>query len=143
MDKQFAERTAVRQDEVKAVSEALEILTDDDAKDLMSRSTSLLQVSSTTVRSQVVHALAGIAKRFKSPQIALLATAAKEDVFAKVKESIDTLIGQLKTEQKEEVEKKDWCRDNVHKNEMDLTEKYEAKEVEKKDWCRDNVHKNE
>ena len=38
MDKQFADRQKMRGEEVKAVGEALEILTDDDAKDLVSRS---------------------------------------------------------------------------------------------------------
>merc|ERR1719191_2060182 len=39
MDKQFADRQKIRSEEMKAVSEALKILADDDAGDLVSRST--------------------------------------------------------------------------------------------------------
>merc|ERR1719262_1499032 len=46
MDKEWEVRTKVRQEEMTAVGEALQILTDDDARDLMARTT-LLQTSST------------------------------------------------------------------------------------------------
>merc|ERR1719387_1610980 len=102
MDKQFADRTAMRQEETKAVSEALAILQDDDAKDLMSRSTFL--------------------------QLSAASRASGADVIGTIKESIDALIANLKKEQKDEVEKKDWCRDELHKSDMELEAKYEKKE---------------
>jgi len=132
MDKQFAERSKVRNEEVTAVSEALEILTDDDARDLMSKST-FLQTSmnskhQSALREQAATILKTAAKRLGSPQLSALALTMKSDVFGKIKESIDLMIEQLKKEMKEEVEKKDWCRDELHKNEMAMTAKYEDKE---------------
>merc|ERR1712070_261611 len=61
MDKQFAERSKVRNDETTAVSEALEILTDDDARDLMSRSTFVQ--TSMHVNSKVRERAANILKK--------------------------------------------------------------------------------
>jgi len=132
MDKQFAERSKVRNEEVTAVSEALEILTDDDARDLMSKSTfiqtSMNSKHQSALREQAATILKTAAKRLGSPQLSALALTMKSDVFGKIKESIDLMIEQLKKEMKEEVEKKDWCRDELHKNEMAMTAKYEDKE---------------
>merc|ERR1719162_77733 len=113
-----------------AVSEALEILTDDDARDLMSKST-FVQTSmhvSSNVRERAASLLKKVAQRTGSPQLSALALTMKSDVFGKIKESIDLMIAQLKKEMKEEVEKKDWCRDELHKSDMDMTAKYEEKE---------------
>jgi len=129
MDKEWAVRTKVRQEEVTAVGEALEILTDDDARDLMSKTNTFFQVSSESVaRATAASFLKAAAKRLQNPQLSLLASAMKNDVFAKVKESIDLMVVQLKKEQKDEVEKKDWCRDELHTNDMETTAKYEEKE---------------
>merc|ERR1719197_1394073 len=46
--KQYEERVAVRSDELKALSEALEILTADDARDLFGKTMSFLQMGATT-----------------------------------------------------------------------------------------------
>merc|ERR1719359_820967 len=51
MDKQFADRQKMRGEEIKAVNEALKILTDDDAKDLVSRSTGFVQISAVRISS--------------------------------------------------------------------------------------------
>jgi len=135
MDQEFAERSKVRNEETTAVSEALEILTEDDARDLMSRSTlffqTSLQLSSTrdaATRAKAASILSKAARRLGSPQLSALAVTMKSDVFGKIKDSIDLMIEQLKKEMKDEVEKKDWCRDELHKNEMALTAKYEDKE---------------
>jgi len=133
MDKEWSVRTKVRQEEVTAVGEALEILTDDDARDLMSRTNTFLQVSQMSTESaakdRATSFIKAAAKRLQSPQLSLLAAGMKnEDVFTKVKESIDVMVKQLKKEQKDEVEKKDWCRDELHANDMATTAKYEEKE---------------
>merc|ERR1719313_646605 len=130
MDKEWAVRTKVRQDEMSAVGQALEILTDDDARDLMAKTT-FLQTSAqslTSVRTKVTRALTGLATRVGSRQLARLAVAARNDPFVKIKESIATMIEQLKQQQKDEVVKKDWCRDEQHKNEMESMATGETKE---------------
>jgi len=134
MDKQFADRSKVRNEEITAVSEALEILTDDDARDLMSKSTFLqtsMHASSkheSVLRERAATLIKNAARRTGSPQLSALAVTMKSDVFGKIKESIDLMIAQLKKEMKEEVEKKDWCRDELHKSDMDMTAKYEEKD---------------
>merc|ERR1719316_2665240 len=50
MDEEMAERTKVRNDEISAVSEALDILTSDDARDAFGKTASFLQVSAMSRR---------------------------------------------------------------------------------------------
>merc|ERR1719375_1631011 len=130
MDAEWAVRTKVRQEEMTAVGEALGILTDDDARDLMSKSTFLQRASqqNSVIRAKVVSILEAAAKHSGNGRLSLLALSAKDDVFAKIKESIDLMVVQLKQEQKDEVVKKDWCRDELHKNDMETTAKYEVKD---------------
>merc|ERR1719446_1065985 len=45
LDKQWADRSKMRNEEIKAVSEAIAIVTDDDARDLMAKTVTLLQES--------------------------------------------------------------------------------------------------
>jgi len=130
MDKEWAVRTKVRQEEMTAVGEALEILTDDDARDLMAKTT-FVQTSmrrSGSAREMASRVLRNAAKKFGNSKLSMLALAMQDDVFAKVKESIDMMVGQLKKEQIDEVAKKDWCRDELHKNDMETTAQYETKE---------------
>jgi len=132
MDQQFAERSKMRNEETQAVSEALEILTSDEARDTMSRATSFAQTSITNSgaerRTLAIRALRNAARRFRSPVLSALAVTLSSDVFSKVKESIDTMIAQLKGEQQAEVEKRDWCKQELHENEMQTSAKYEEKD---------------
>merc|ERR1719313_1389233 len=80
------------------------------------------------VRARVTKVLREAAQRTGSAELSLLALSAKDDVFAKIKESIDLMVVQLKQEQKDEVVKKDWSRDELHKNDMETTAKYEVKD---------------
>merc|ERR1719387_2172703 len=131
MDKQFADRQKMRGEEVKAVGEALEILTDDDAKDLVSRSTGFVQVSArrseSSVRARAAKILREAAQRTGSVQLALLATSMKEDVFAKIKEVVDKLIAQLKKEQQDDVDQRDVCIDELNTNEKELAAYHSVK----------------
>merc|ERR1719329_1395131 len=72
MDKQFADRIKMRNEEMTAVGEALKILTDDDAHDLLSKSTRFVQMSMTTrrltKREQALRILLHAAKKIGSPQ---------------------------------------------------------------------------
>jgi len=132
MDKQFADRIKMRNEEIKAVGEALKILTDDDAHDLLGRSTRFIQLSSSShnqkSRARAVEILLEAAKKTNSPKLAMLATTLNDDVFAKVKEVIDKLTGQLKIEQKDDVEQRDVCIDTLNTNEKELAAKHSEKE---------------
>merc|ERR1719389_1155817 len=73
---EYAERTATRQLEITAVSKALAFLSSDEAQDLVSRTFSFIQKSSSKTshrRNKVVDALAKVAADFKDPRISILA----------------------------------------------------------------------
>jgi len=127
MDAAYAARQKVRSEEQSAVSEALNILTSDDAKDLMFfQKASFRRVTKKTneaLRARVVAAL----EKAQSPTVSVLAIMAKTDVMAKVKEAIDNMVVELKKQQKDEVAKKDFCVEELYQNERQTTQKYELK----------------
>merc|ERR1719235_593231 len=102
-NEEYAERTATRQLEITAVGKALAFLSSDEAQDLVSRTFSFIQKSSssnsTHRRNKVVEALSKVATQFKDPRISTLAVAARLDAFTKVKASINDMIAQLAKEQ--------------------------------------------
>merc|ERR1719150_289639 len=121
----FAERTKARQEEIKAVAEAIEILTADEARDAMSGTYNLLQLSA-SVRTDIAHqrrrqaanVLLEAGRKAKSPELSVLATAVEIDAFTRVKKAIDDMIGMLRKQQEDEVKKKDWCKSEIQENEM-------------------------
>jgi len=126
MDAQYAARQKVRTEEQGAVSEALNILTSDDARDLMFFQTRSLRTTKKTdkeLRARVVKAL----EKANSPKVSALAILAKTDVMHKVKEAIDNMVVQLKKQQLDEVHKKDFCTEELYQNERQTTQKYELK----------------
>ena len=121
-DKNFAERKQARLSEIQAVSETIEILQGDDARDAMSSTyngASFLQTSSHDAsRKQAAVLLRAAAKKANSPELAMLATAVELDAFTKVKKAIDDMIATLRTQQADEVKKNDWCKSSIQENEM-------------------------
>jgi len=130
MDAEWAARQQMRQDEVTSIGEALKILTDDDARDLMSRTTNFVQVSTSSAslgRSRAARVLRAAAEKLGKPKLSLLAASMYSDVFGKIKGSIDGMIAQLTQEGKDEVKHKDWCNQELHENDMNMEDKYHEK----------------
>jgi len=143
----YATRSATRQDEIVAIGETISILTEDDARDLMSKTTSFMQTRSlrqhrqagaavSTELSSRQHAasqLLQVAKRHSGTsggwQLALLAVSTQIDGFAKVKEMMDKMVVDLKKQQEEEYQKHESCKKDIDSNEDQTMEK----EAEKKD----------
>merc|ERR1719229_1038895 len=80
-EKNFGERKVTRLSEIKAVSETIEILTGDEARDAMTGTYSLVQLSSSRVarrevdrRRQAAKALRNIAAKAQDPNLSILAT---------------------------------------------------------------------
>jgi len=119
----YAERTAVRSKEIEALGETLNILTSDDARDLMSKTMSFLQVSSSLMQKQSLAAnnamqkIMAMAKKHKNWALATLAVHVRLDAFKKVKEAMDKMTAELKSQQKAEVEKKDFCAKKLDETE--------------------------
>lgn len=119
----FEERKATRQQEIAAVSEAIQILMGDDARDAMSATLgSFLQLSSTSMssgdaRRQAAALLRKAGGNVSNPALSILATRTELDSFTRVKAAIDKMVAALKQEQQDEVKKVDYCKGEVHETE--------------------------
>merc|ERR1719162_2444035 len=113
-DANFAKRKEGRLSEIQAVSETIEILAGDDAKDAMDTTFSFVQVKSDNRRT----AAAAVLRKVRSPELAMLATSVELDAFTKVKAMIEKMIATLKTQQADEVKKNDWCKAELQENDM-------------------------
>mmetsp|Transcript_78738 Transcript_78738/g.172614 ORF Transcript_78738/g.172614 Transcript_78738/m.172614 type:complete len:691 (-) Transcript_78738:122-2194(-) len=134
-DKEWEERQKTRADEMKAVSEALAVLSGDDAHDLFTRTfnPSFLQRSSSSSsssdrRSAASALLARVAERLHSPRLATLAYNLKLDAFTRVKKAIDDMVTQLLKEQEDEVKHKDFCTGEFNTNQLQTEKKERTKE---------------
>jgi chromosome segregation ATPase len=136
-DANFAKRKNSRLAEIEAVSQTIEILSADDAKDAMDTTFSLVQTDSEKNldkrRRDAAKILRLGAAKSKSPELSMLASSVELDAFTKVKAMIDKMISTLKMQQADEVKKNDWCNAELQENEMttaktnDLKSDLEAK----------------
>merc|ERR1719409_2625811 len=128
-DQEFEERTKTRAEEIKAVSEALAILSSDDAHDTFTSTFNFIQKSSTREKAEKI--LLKAAKKTGDAKIAKLATRVQLDGFKKVSEDIDGMIADLKKEKDADVKMKDFCIEALHKNEVAIEMK--ARDIEQLD----------
>jgi len=123
-DKNFESRKAARQQEQTAISETIEILTKDEARDAMTGTFSFVQTSSSRAqqsqhrRKAAANALRLAARKAQDPMLSVLATAVELDAFTRVKKAIDDMIAMLNQQQEDEVKKADWCKSELQSNEM-------------------------
>merc|ERR1719299_344637 len=136
-EKEYKERKASRQEEIVAIGDALGILTGDAARDLFTSSLGFTQLKTDTkqasaIRAQLVSALKQAAAKSGSAQIAMLAVSAKLDAFTKVKAAIDEMLVELKKQQKDEFEHKEWCNKELRTNAVTHKKKtYKAEDLTK------------
>jgi len=133
-DKEWEQRQKTRQEEMKAVSEALAVLSGDDAHDLFTRTfnPALLQTRSSDEegrRQEASKLLSSVAQKLHSPRLATLAYQTKLDAFTRVKKAIDDMVAQLLKEKDDEIKHKDFCTDEFNANQLHT----EKKEREKQD----------
>merc|ERR1719321_590883 len=101
-DKEWEDRKKMRHDELSAVSEAIEILANDDAKDLFRSTLGFIQKSEVVHRrgrSRASAVLRRAAVRNKSKNLSELAVSMRLDSFKEVKENIDKMATALKEQQ--------------------------------------------
>merc|ERR1719271_1546684 len=120
-DAEFEERTKTRQEEIQAVSQALAILSSDDAHDTFTSTFNFFQVSQKeeAARASAEQILYRVATQSDNPRVATLATRMRLDGFAKVNKEIDGMIADLKKEKADDVKMKDFCIEALHKNEVE------------------------
>jgi len=123
--KNFDLRKAARLEEMKAVSETIEILMEDDARDHAAATygESFIQVSAestriASLRKEAVARLFATGRLTGSPGLIALATSAELDSFAKVKKAIDDMIAMLTQQQEDDQKKNEWCTDEIQENDM-------------------------
>jgi len=122
--KEWAERQAMRAEEIAAVSEAVKILNDDDALDLFKKTLSLAQApaylqekagSSVSLRARRI--LSTLSKRSGSHamQLSLMQSAlgAGSVDFSKILSQIDGMVKVLNEEQKADDEQKAFCEKEI------------------------------
>jgi len=129
-DKEFEERVKTRQVEMQACSKALQVLSSDEAMDLMKRTFSLVQAEAAMTserRSEASNLLSIAAKKLQSPRLAALAMAVKLDAFTKVKKAIDDLVNQLLQDKADEIKHKHFCTDELNSNQLQTEEKQRQK----------------
>jgi len=130
----FEARKKSRLAEIQAVSETIEILTGDEAKDAMDTTFSFVQTSVKATKQRML--AAAVLRKARSPELSMLATSVELDAFTKVKASIDKMITTLKAQTADEVKKNDWCKSELQENEMttmktkDLKADLEAKSAQ-------------
>jgi len=128
MDVEFEKRRKMRSEELEAVAKATEVLDGDDAHDTFSKTFSFLQASSISIQRERASALLKEAGNKGDARLTTLSLMMKLDSFEKVKKAIDGMVKDLKTQQKDEVKQKDWCVDELAKNQLQAQGKTQEKE---------------
>merc|ERR1719271_429488 len=124
-EKEYAETKASRQEEIVAIGEALGILTGDAARDLFTSSLGFTQLAQKKAAAKENNAAV-------RAQLALLAVSAKLDAFTKVKAAIDEMLVELKKQQQDEFEHKEWCNKELRANSLTHKKKtYKAEDLTK------------
>merc|ERR1719359_554400 len=77
------------------------------------------------LRDRAVAVLARAAGHSGAPQLALIMTSVQLDAFTKVKELIDKMVAELKQQQKDEIEQRDWCIAELDKTNLTMEAKYD------------------
>merc|ERR1719487_16668 len=132
MDADYDRRVKDRLTEIDAVSDTIKILNSDESFEAFDKAASFLQTESSSSqkerRQQAVTALRRAAQVSGSPQLALLAASAQLDAFTKVKALIDKMVAELTKQQKDEVDKRDWCISELNSNKRSTAAAYDKKE---------------
>mmetsp|Transcript_46714 Transcript_46714/g.118402 ORF Transcript_46714/g.118402 Transcript_46714/m.118402 type:complete len:777 (+) Transcript_46714:63-2393(+) len=154
LDSQWEKRSKTRTAETMAVAEAIAVLTEDDARETMARSLSLLQTSlrsraAASARAAAAATLRDAAESMsdlddddllqawhgrrhpgmkRRAQLSALAVTFQFDTFEKVKEEIDKMVAEMKKQQEEEVKFKAYCQNELSKNAKSVFDKSELKQ---------------
>jgi len=123
-EEEYSQRLKDRLMEMKAVEDTIGILNDEDSFGLFEKTlkTSFLQVASSTNekeqqrRQSAAATLEAAAKRNSAPWLALLASQVQLDAFTEVKKAIEDMVTELTKQQKDEVDHKAWCVEELNTN---------------------------
>merc|ERR1719335_1903992 len=134
-DEDYAARQKVRTEEIKAVGETIGILTDDEAQTAFSKSSTFIQLSLRTrrlssveqKREKAVRMIRKAAMKSGDAQLSKLSSKVKLLDFSEIKAAIDEMIAELKTTQKNEADKYEFCTSEIKANEKENAAKTDLK----------------
>jgi len=136
-EEEYKKRVKVRSEESVAIAETIKILTSDETRELFGKTLSFLQVDADeavkaaqkrAVNKAVAHILR-VARKNQDWSFASIAVKAKLDGFTKVKEAMDKMTAELKTQMEEETEKYRFCTKEIDETEDTI----KVKNIEKDD----------
>merc|ERR1719178_505613 len=125
----WAERSRLRTEELAGINKAIEILTSDEAQATFGRATSMLLQSSQThktgspAKAKAYQALKTVAKKHHSLRMAAMAAmvqTATEGHFDVVIGSVDKMIAELRAEEQDDIDLRDYCQDAENKVENEI-----------------------
>merc|ERR1719161_3056035 len=121
-DQEWEERQKTRQEEISAVSEAISILSADDAHDLFTKTFNPAFVQKKRAmqskrRNAAAKLLSELGKRLHKPSMIAMATQVRLDAFKKVIKAIDDMVAQLTKEKEDEIKHRDYCISGLNENE--------------------------
>merc|ERR1719421_2584462 len=118
----WAERSRLRTEELAGINKAVEILTSDEATSTFGRATSMfLQTSEDSEdapKNKAYRTLKTVARKYHSLRLAALAATVKTTEtghFNAVIKSIDKMIGELRGEEQDDIDHRDWCQEHENK----------------------------
>jgi hypothetical protein len=130
---QYESRVTVRSEEIRALGEAITILTEDDARDLFGKTMSFLQISNEATSSVASRELAQkraaqlamnrvmmTARKHNDWSLASVAVRVQLDSFTKVRQMMDKMVLELKNQQKNEDEKLSTCNKDIDVTEDEI-----------------------
>lgn len=133
-DAEFEERVKSRTEEIAAVEDTIAILNTDESFDVAETTVNtFLQVASSdgeeqkARRRQAAYLVRQAAARTGEPRLVMLAASVQLDAFTEVKQKIDVMIAELTTQNKEEIEKRDWCTEELNTNKRETDAAYDKK----------------
>jgi len=128
---EWSERTRARFEELAGITKALDILTSDEAKETFSKAIkpgsekTFLQLGSTSHKAPRAAAIATLKKHARnshSMRLALLANQLRTGGhFDLVVEEVQKMMAVLKTEEKDDQEQRDWCKEETFGNEQEAS----------------------
>jgi len=131
IDNDFENRRKTRSDEIAAIAEALQILTEDDNREQLQKTTFVQMRTTAALRKAAIHVLTSKdlgnweniwnSRNTATPEnpktkLATLALKVSLDGFEKVKSAMDKMIAELKKAQEEDNKHKDYCNEEFTSN---------------------------
>lgn len=120
-DAEWDQRQHTRAEEIKAVSEAITILSGDDARDLATSTFNPSFMQFNNRETAAAQLLRRVATKTNSQAMSQLAARVGLDSFQRVKAAIDEMITSLLKEKDDEIKHKDFCNKEFNSNDQETT----------------------